>query len=623
VAFKVALSESLGSLVHRGVGGFGVERIRHQHFIAIHLALALVAFVALPVYLLINGRPGLADTLTFACALAPLAAVYYASRTGDLPTAQIIAIVALIAMGFTQSAGGPGISASTALWLALAPVAAMLAFSLPLIRISGGLALGGVALIAAAKSQGLLLNAEPVSQTVGVMTAAMAIIFACAIMYSAISIYELNRKTEAFEAARYRTLFDAMGDLVLYADRTGAVLPNGPDARAMPAGFAAIHPNGLNGRGLFERIHVADRPLFLKSCADAMDGGQTVTVSMRMRMSADGSDHAPVFGWIELRLRKLDQAALSSQAQSPDGLIMVLRDVTAVRAHAGELERAREQAEQASQWKDRFLANVSHELRTPLNAIIGFSEFLGDSAVATSDSAKRAEYANIIRESGEHLLSVVNTILDMSKIEAGSFEIFPEPFDLAPLIEQCCNMLSLKARENGVELRRNVVGVPAGASGEIVADKCAIKQIVINLLSNAVKFTPAGGSVSIEARREGTHFMIAVSDNGIGIAECDLARLGDPFFQARSTYDRPYEGTGLGLSVVRGLTGLHGGAIALESSHGAGTRVSIKLPAECKQDKVLGSSPAKIEAIPRVNRATGVMYEPQVATLTSAVKKIA
>ncbi|MBM3607990.1 MAG: PAS domain-containing sensor histidine kinase [Alphaproteobacteria bacterium] len=614
VALQAAIADRLTALVHHGVGEQGGERARHLHFIAIHLALAAVAAIALPVYLTVNGRPGLADTLAFVCALTPVAAVFYASRTGRLMHAQILSIAALIGMGVTLSLGSPGVSASTALWLALAPVAALLAYSLPLIVIAGVAALGGVSLIAIGKANGMLLAASPVSQTVSAMTAAMAIIFACAVMYSAISLYEMNRKREAFEAARYRTLFDAMGDLVLFADRSGAILTSSKGARAMPGDFARLRMSDLAGRGLFERIHVADRPLYLKSCADALERASTVIAVMRVRM--DGADPLapPQFAWVEARIRKLDTVPLT-QGRLAQDLIMVLRDVSEEKNHAAELEAAREQAELANKWKDRFLANISHELRTPLNAIIGFSEFLGDSAIAPSDPAKRAEYANIIRESGEHLLSVVNTILDKSKIEAGSFEIFPEAFDLPVLLDQCCNMISLKAVENGVDLRR----LYAPAFDEVVADKRAIKQVIINLLSNAVKFTPQGGSVSLEVRRDGAHVNISVTDTGIGIQAGDLARIGDPFFQARNSYDRAYEGTGLGLSVVRGLIGLHGGSIKMESAQGEGTCVSIRLPMECQQEKIAGRTSAKIETIPRVNRAGTRAVE----NLPAMVKQIA
>jgi two-component system, cell cycle sensor histidine kinase DivJ len=228
------------------------------------------------------------------------------------------------------------------------------------------------------------------------------------------------------------------------------------------------------------------------------------------------------------------------------------------------------------------------------------------------DVARRREYADIIRSSGQHLLSVVNSILDISKIEAGSFQITPDHFELEPLIAQCCDMVRLKAEENGVQLHREPsVNIP-----EIVADKRAVKQILINLVSNAVKFSNTGGRVTLRSRVNGNAVTIEIEDGGIGVMARDLARLGDPFFQAKDSYDRPYEGTGLGLSVVRGLVGLHGGSMKVESAPGEGTRVTITLPLDCRtQPEQARSRGARIETIP-----VGPF---RVVTLNDKVKQIA
>ncbi len=190
---------------------------------------------------------------------------------------------------------------------------------------------------------------------------------------------------------------------------------------------------------------------------------------------------------------------------------------------------------------------------------------------------------------------MVNSILDISKIEAGSFQITPDHFELEPLIAQCFDIVRLKAEENGVVLRRETLSdIP-----EVVADKRAVKQVLINLVSNAVKFTGRGGSVTIRSRLVGANVSVEIEDSGIGVLARDLSRLGDPFFQAKDSYDRPYEGTGLGLSVVRGLVGLHGGAMKIESAPGEGTRVTFTLPLDCRAlpDHQRARS-ARIETIP-------------------------
>jgi cell cycle sensor histidine kinase DivJ len=221
---------------------------------------------------------------------------------------------------------------------------------------------------------------------------------------------------------------------------------------------------------------------------------------------------------------------------------------------------------------------MSHELRTPLNAIIGFSDMLMNEQKLRLDVARRLEYAHLINDSGTHLLSVVNGILDMSKMEAGDFEISPEPFAPAPVVSGCCDLLTLKAREQGLDL---VVRLPEDLP-EIVADKRAFKQILINLLSNAVKFTDRGGQVTVAARAELGGLVITVEDTGVGISTDDLPRVGRPFFQVRGAYNRRHDGTGLGLSIVRGLVTLHGGEVDIASRLGEGTRVRVRLPLDCE-----------------------------------------
>jgi cell cycle sensor histidine kinase DivJ len=220
---------------------------------------------------------------------------------------------------------------------------------------------------------------------------------------------------------------------------------------------------------------------------------------------------------------------------------------------------------------------------------------LGNKDLAPSNADKAREYAQVIETAGQHLLSVVNSILDVSKIEAGAFELSPEPFSLPELADSCCDMIRLKAERAGIAIVRKY---PANLE-EIVADKRACKQVLINLISNAVKFTPPGGSVFVDLKPEGNSLKIIVADTGIGIAPKDLSQLGEPFFQASANYDRHFEGTGLGLSVVRGLVGLHGGTISVESAPGDGATITVRLPLDCRSAKGRGEGSAKIEAIVR------------------------
>jgi cell cycle sensor histidine kinase DivJ len=220
---------------------------------------------------------------------------------------------------------------------------------------------------------------------------------------------------------------------------------------------------------------------------------------------------------------------------------------------------------------------MSHELRTPLNAIIGFSDMLTNESLVL-DEGRRYEYAKLINESGRHLLSVVNGILDMSKMESGNFQITPEPFAPAQVISSCCDLLALKAKDAGVELATRI----ASNLPEMVADRRALNQILINLISNAIKFTPRGGQVTVGACSEGQTLAITVTDTGCGIGPEDLPRLGEAFFQARASYDRRHDGTGLGLSIVKGLARLHGGDMNIQSQLGEGTQVTVRLPIDCE-----------------------------------------
>ena len=392
------------------------------------------------------------------------------------------------------------------------------------------------------------------------------------------------------ELAPFEALCVAVGDLVMRHGDDGRVLYA---AGRTPRRFG-LEPKDLLDDGFYGRIHVADRPEFLGAFNASLHGDELVRVKLRLR---SGVARAGAAGYEEAGFAWLEVCLVRVRSGAPDRdngvIISVARDVSQEAEARERVEAARAEATIAISMKDRLLANVSHELRTPLNAILGFSEILGNGEICPSDPDKRMEYAHIIHSSAEHLLSVVNLVLDMSKIEAGKFEILPEPFAWEPLVKDCCDMLRLKAETGRVELIRT----ETDGSLEVVADKRACRQILLNLLSNAVKFTPADGQVRVGARAIDAAIEIDVTDTGIGIAPEDLPRLGEPFFQARSNYNRRYEGAGLGLSLVRGLVALHGGAMRLESAPGAGTRVVVTLPLDCRAAPAASERAPKLETV--------------------------
>jgi cell cycle sensor histidine kinase DivJ len=291
--------------------------------------------------------------------------------------------------------------------------------------------------------------------------------------------------------------------------------------------------------------------------------GRAACAEVRLKRG-DGS-----FVWTEMRCRP----ATPVKGEAAD-IVAVTRDISERKTHEHALIEARDLAEGASRAKSSFLANMSHELRTPLNAIIGFSEVMTHQMFGPVGSPRYLEYAKLINESGGHLLELINGILDMSKIEAGKFELAEEMFDLEEVAQQALRFVKLQADRKGIALK---MGVSEGAK-HIFADKRAVKQMLVNLVTNGVKFTPRGGQVIMAAVRAAGGVEIAVSDTGVGISQKDLEKLGKPFEQAEGAHTRTQEGTGLGLALVKAFATMHGGDAAITSTLGEGTTVRVHLP---------------------------------------------
>jgi signal transduction histidine kinase len=238
-----------------------------------------------------------------------------------------------------------------------------------------------------------------------------------------------------------------------------------------------------------------------------------------------------------------------------------------------ELGRLYQQLEATSRHKSEFLANMSHELRTPLNSVIGFSEVLRDQMFGELN-AKQAQYVEVILSSGRHLLSLINDVLDLSKIEAGRLELETAHFDLATALQDTITLVSDRAARHGISLSLSV----DGDIGAITADERKVKQVLLNLLSNGIKFTPEGGRVEVTAARSDGQVEIAVSDTGIGIAPEDQEVIFEEFRQVGSDYARKREGTGLGLTLAKRFVGLHGGRIWVASEVGKGSTFTFTIP---------------------------------------------
>ncbi|MDF1607256.1 ATP-binding protein [Hoeflea sp. YIM 152468] len=243
-----------------------------------------------------------------------------------------------------------------------------------------------------------------------------------------------------------------------------------------------------------------------------------------------------------------------------------------------------ERAEAASKAKSEFLANMSHELRTPLNAIIGFSEVLQARMFGPLGSDKYEEYADDIHNSGIHLLTVINDILDMAKIEAGQLHIDRENVDLGPLLEETLRLVAIQAESKGIEVEQSI-----SPRLSLPADRRAMKQILLNLLSNAVKFTGPGGRIMVRARKVSRAVTLTIEDTGIGIPKAMLSRIGQPFEQVQTQFSKSTGGSGLGLAISRSLAELHGGAMKVRSKEGVGTIVSVRIPIDGSENEAIAA----------------------------------
>ena len=538
---------------------------------------SLAAFAAFPIYLAMRGAPTALEVAAFAWLIAPILLSWFLSHTGYYEGAHVLSSLALTGLVMTVAMTTGGVESFAAIWLVVVPLEAALSASRRVVAFASALALVCMALLIVFGHFDLLPAADvnPVSRGIfmafGVATATL---YAAGLAFGAESLARTSVSLLYVEEDRYRLLARNMSDVISRHRRNGAVQFISPAVEAM---LGTPVPR-LLGHGLFDRVHVADRPAYLTALSDAARGGEARSVEFRVRRDAPrggerGQSGQVDFIWVEMRCRPLEQAADTTASPEAE-VVAVMRDITDRKSQEQALDLARTAAEQADASKTLFLATMSHELRTPLNAIIGFSEMIVQEDALMLDAVRRKEYAQLINDSGQHLLSVVNGILDMSKMESGNFEISPEPFAPRAALVNCCNLLALKARENGIDLvTRAPEDLPV-----MTGDPRAFKQIVLNLVSNAIKFTERGGKVTVSASVEGSRLLLRVTDTGVGIAADDLKRVGDPFFQAGKTYQRRHEGTGLGLSIVKSLIGLHAGEITVQSKIGEGTTVTVALP---------------------------------------------
>jgi cell cycle sensor histidine kinase DivJ len=545
--FPAGILAGCDRLVHPEVEA--VERDRQRRLVSVLLA---APFVAGPAFAISLSGAGSAFALSILCGAVALswALVLLVALTGDRRPAERLALgAATLGLAISTAGGGlPVLALAAALafeswWIArtragaISGIAAALA-AFPLAALAGALLPG---LLAASAGAGLLwLWLAPLAAGLAAF-ARMADTMPQA--KSAPQKEGFGEESERLSLAMIR--LNPAGDVVHVSAPAAAAL--------------GVPSDALLGRPLLERVQVADRVAFLSALADGGREARHVELRLRVASSARNGERFRHFA-AEISVRA-DDVLVLLRDENTDGL----RD---------ELAEATARAESLDVAKSRFLAAVSHELRTPLNSIIGFSDMLLHGMAGRLDDPRQEEYVGLIRESGHHLLAVVNAVLDVSRMESGTYGIQPEPFSVREAVDLCHAMLTPQADAKGL----NFLVRTRADVGEIVADRRAVQQIVINLAANAIKFTRPGGKVSVEAVRSGGWLRLVVSDTGIGMSAEDLGRVGKPFVQVQNDMTREYEGTGLGLSLVKGLVRLHEGEMSIESAPGEGTLVTVALP---------------------------------------------
>lgn len=540
---------------------------RHRAFIVPRFFGSLFALAGLPVYVVVRGVPTALEFGIFAWFATPVLIVYYLARTARYESAHVLSSFSLTGLVTVIAFYSGGLTSFAGIWLVLVPLEAAVTGSRRSVLAAVAIALAAVGALLLADMSGSLPQPAPGPGGLGTFSLLLAYAYAAGL---ALGIESLARTVSSVLSAkedRYRLLACNSSDVVIQHGRNRGVLYISPAAEQL----LGTTVNELTGHRLFDRVHVADRPAYLTALADTEHSGEKRSLEFRIRRDADAhaSGH---YVWVEMQCRPIDGVAGSSGRARYD-VVAVLRDISDRKAQERSIETVKNRSEHERTATSQFMAAMSHELRTPLNAIIGFSEIMMRNS-SDLDPHRSQDYARLINASGQHLLAVINDVLDASRLESGNFSVSTEAFAPNAAIEHCADLLALKAREGGVDIKvRLARDIP-----DIAADRRAFNQILINLIANAVKFNRRGGEVIVAAQCEGPRLALTVEDTGIGIAAHDLPRLGQPFFQASASYDRHYEGSGLGLSIVKGLLDLHGGAMDISSRLGKGTRIRIWLP---------------------------------------------
>ena len=563
--FQMAETGIDQSIADTSVAGGAAEPLRRNTLVLIARMLAAVALVGLlpALWVLPSGQfiPFAAAIATFATGFAVITAI---DRPGSLAPLPIL-LCGMTVIGGTVSVLDPALADFGLATVTMVPVLAALLGDRRSQRF--GWTLLVVALGIAAFSR-YFVGPLPQAQ-VGAVLAVSVVVYLVSAVSVAIAALRLGALLERAEKAQTDT-FRELIDNFRYV-----VVRLSPEGKAQFVSRSTEELLGcrqyeLAGEGLIERIHVQDRPGFLTALSEAAHNDRARTIEMRVRKDTASTSALPGFVWVECGVSPIHPG---KNATEPFEVMVLMRDISERVAQREEMNCARLAAQEASEAKSRFLATIGHELRTPLNAIVGFSDMMRNGLGVNTAEAQR-EYSDLIHQSGMHLLETVNMLLDMSKIEAGKFELQVDEFAPEALLAPSISMVEPMARTKRIGITADI----APDMPHMRGDERACRQIAINLLSNAIKFSDPGGEVRVALHRQGRHIALTVKDKGIGMSADVIARLGEPFYQAQDGHARRFEGTGLGMSIVKGLIELHEGQLDIQSRPGKGTSITVLMP---------------------------------------------
>lgn len=589
-----------GDLVHETAKEDPLVEFRHSSFITSHLAGGLLVLAGLVLYLLLGGQLSLLSACIFLWLSMPAVIAVFVMRTGRLALGHLMSSLNLAGLVTAGICLTGGITSFLTPWMVLVPVEGGLSGDRRVVRLTIAVALCcliGVALIS--MTGGLpsdVLQADHV-YVLGVAGTFLAVLYGGMIALNVERHHELSKENLRQSEERYRLLGENASDMITLHDRRGGVIYASPAAREIMRQDAEL----LLGERFLDCIDHRDRGKVENALRVAAK--EKITVSARFRVAVANRTEGGSIGerWAEMRC----QPVLGGEdvpRQHHYDVVAVTRDISEQYEQEAALVAARERAESADRMKARFLANAGHELKTPLNAVIGFSRMLVRELKDAPGSEVQRDHALQILDGGEQLSALVDNILDIARIEGGTYEVQKEAICVNELVDGVVQISNEDFRAKGVDLKTKV----AHGLAPLMADERVCRQMLSILMRNALRYSRAGGSVLLRAARHGVNITIEVIDDGDGLEADKLPLLGQLCGPATLSNSGAVDlggldALGLGLAKVRGIMALHGGWMEIASDFGRGTRVTLWFPSGEAINQIEVASPL-VSSSPAVRR---------------------